>query len=116
MASELASLLASGDGGTSISSQGFGAVSSTKADDDVDNNDNIGRVYTDHPQHMTLARRMARKLSQYHWYHPLRHDDDGVEGGAVIGDPVDQCVPGLAKFFGCHLLGFLCCIAAKSAV
>jgi len=57
------------------------AVSSTKADDGADSNDDdIGRVYRDHPRHMTLARRMARNLSQYHWYHPRRDDVDEVQG------------------------------------
>lgn len=50
--------------------------------------DDLGRVYIDRPEHMTLARRIAMRLSRHSWYHP-RSDDD-ANGDAAAARSIDD--------------------------
>ena len=61
----------------SSSSQAFGSTNTTtNADDEATEGaaavgmDDLSAIYEDDPQDMTLARRIARKLSRYSWYRP----------------------------------------------
>ena len=46
----------------------------------------------------------ARQLALISPGDGLRHDRARLDGGAVVGDPVDQAMTGLAELVWCHVL------------